>query len=320
MDQILISIGVFFNIATVLILINGKPAEQPENKMNLSFDELLIDYSDLPTLETYSTRSGDELSFRHYPANTDTVLVLLHGSGWHSQIFLPLARYLSIENIAQVYTPDLRGHGVSPVRRGDIDYIDQYEDDLADLFMYIRERHPGATLILGGHSSGGGLVIRFAGSEYGKEVDAYLLLSPFLKYNAPTIRPNSGGWAAPHTPRIIGLSMLNSVGIKFLNHLDVIDFNMPEAYRDGTETLTYSHRLNTGYSPKNYKKDLMMIDQKLLLIAGLADESFIAEAFQPEVSKYKQDAEVILVEGVSHMGIVIGPAARPLIKAWITDL
>ncbi len=91
MDKLLFSIGIYFNIAAVLILINGRPVERPEKNVNLSFDELMIDYSDLPPLETYTTRGGDELSFRHYPANTDTVLVLLHGSGWHSQYFLPLA-------------------------------------------------------------------------------------------------------------------------------------------------------------------------------------------------------------------------------------
>ena len=46
-------------------------------------------------------------------------------------------------------------------------------------------------LIMGGHSSGGGLAIRFAGSQYGQKANAYLLMSPFLKYNAPTTRLNS---------------------------------------------------------------------------------------------------------------------------------
>jgi len=91
MDKLLFSIGIYFNIAAVLILINGRPVELPENNVNLSFDELMIDYSDLPTLEPYTTRSGGELNFRHYPASTNTILVLLHGSGWHSQYFLPLA-------------------------------------------------------------------------------------------------------------------------------------------------------------------------------------------------------------------------------------
>ena len=96
-----------------------------------------------------------------------------------------------------MYTPDLRGHGTVPERRGDIDYVDQLEDDAADLIAEIRRMHADKTLIVGGHSSGGGLALRYAGSEYGAEADAYLLLAPFLKYNAPTVRPNSGGWHAP---------------------------------------------------------------------------------------------------------------------------
>ena len=201
------------------------------------------------------------------------VLVLLHGSGWHSKYLFPLAKYISSENLAHVYTPDLRGHGINPIKRGDIDYINQLEDDLADFLEIVRKKHPNSTLIIGGHSSGGGLVIRFAGSKYGKEADAYMLLSPYLKYNAPTIKLNSGGWASAHMPRIIGLSMLNNVGISWFNYLKVIDFNMPEEYRDGTDTLSYSYRLNTGFAPRNYKKDLSVIKQKVLVVVGKSDES-----------------------------------------------
>jgi len=201
------------------------------------------------------------------------VLVLLHGSGWHSKYLFPLAKYISSENLAHVYTPDLRGHGINPIKRGDIDYINQLEDDLADFLEIVRKKHPNSTLIIGGHSSGGGLVIRFAGSKYGKEADAYMLLSPYLKYNAPTIKLNSGGWASAHMPRIIGLSMLNNVGISWFNYLKVIDFNMPEEYRDGTDTLSYSYRLNTGFAPRNYKKDLSVIKQIVLVVVGKSDES-----------------------------------------------
>ena len=201
------------------------------------------------------------------------VLVLLHGSGWHSKYLFPLAKYISSENLAHVYTPDLRGHGISPIKRGDINYINQLEDDLADFVSIVREKHPNSTLIIGGHSSGGGLAIRFAGSKYGKYADAYMLLSPFLKYNAPTMKLNSGGWASAHIPRIIGLSMLNNVGITWFNYLKVIDFNMPEEYRDGTETLSYSYRLNTGFAPRNYKKDLSAIKQEVLVVVGKSDES-----------------------------------------------
>lgn len=192
---------------------------------------------------------------------------------------------------------------------------------MADFISMVKKKHPNSKLIIGGHSSGGGLAIRFAGSKYGKYADGYMLLSPFLKYNAPTIRGNSaGGWASAYLPRIIGLSMLNNFGITCFNYLRVIEFNMPEKYRDGTETLFYSYRLNTGYAPRNYKKDLKRTSQNMLIVVGKSDESNIAEAYKTEISKYKKDVNVQVLDDVSHMGVVMGKYVRPVIKRWIFDL
>lgn len=315
--NIFISIGIYFTIATVLVIINGKSKGNILDDNQLAFDELAIDYSGLPSLQTYKCRDGVSLDYRYYAAQSDTVLILLHGSGWHSKYFFPMSKAMSSENIAHIYTPDLRGHGVNPITRGDIKYINQLEDDISDFIKVVKEKHPNSTLIIGGHSSGGGLAIRFAGSQYGRLADAYLLLSPFLKYNAPTMRANSGGWASTHMPRLIGLSMLNNVRISWLNYLSVIDFNMPKAYRDTTETLSYSYRLNTGYAPRNYKDDISQIEEPLLVLVGKLDESFIAEAFLPEISKYKRDLDVILLDDITHMGVVVGKQSRPHIKKWI---
>ncbi len=320
LTNIIISIGIYLIIATVLVLLNGKPKRNTMNENKLSFDELDIDYTELPALDTYVCRDGVALNYRYYPAQTNKVLILLHGSGWHSQYFMPMASELSSEDLAHVYTPDLRGHGVNPIKRGDISYTNQLEDDLSDFIQIIKEKHPKAKLVIGGHSSGGGFAVRFAGSKYGEMADAYMLLSPYLKYNAPTMRVNSGGWASTHMPRIIGLTMLNKVGISGFDYLPVIDFNMPEAYQNGTETLTYSHRLNTGFAPRDYKKDLYAMKQKLFVIAGTSDESFVAKAFLPEISTYKKDVEGMLLEDVTHMGVVVGKEARPYIKKWMMEL
>lgn len=48
-----------------------------------------------------------------------------------------------------VAVPDLRGHGVSPERRGDVDHIGQLEEDLADLIDQLRQG--GQTVTLIGH-------------------------------------------------------------------------------------------------------------------------------------------------------------------------
>ena len=243
---VLISVVVFFGLATVLILM-GKSKEVDMAQRALAFDELFFDYSSLPELKCFTARNGTKLAYSYCSADSDKIVVLLEGAGWHSRYFLPLADFISSEGLAQVYTPDLRGQGLSPKRRGDVEYVGQLEDDLADLIAIIQKDNPNSMLNVGGHSSGGGLAIRFAGSQYGKKAKTCLLFSPFLKYNAPTTRPNSGGFAKPYTGHIIALVMLNNVGIRWFNYLTVIEFNMAEKARDGTETLTYSYRLNIAY-------------------------------------------------------------------------
>jgi len=315
---LIVSVAIYFGITAVLIL-GVKPTKPTPDEGGLAFNELFIDYSNSPQLKTFAARDGKQLGYRHYPTQSDKVIILLHGSGWHSQYFLPLAEFISSECLAQVYTPDLRGHGPTPERRGDVDYIGQFEDDLADLITIIRKDNPNAMLIVGGHSSGGGLAIHFAGSRYGQQADAYLLLTPYLKYNAPTIRPKSGGWAYPYTARIAGLTMLNNWGIHRFDYLTAIEFNMPEEARDGTETLSYSHRLNMAYAPRNYKKDLSTITQPLLVVAGTADKANYAEQYEPVISQYTE-VQVRLLQGVTHMGVVVGADVRPVVREWLEGL
>jgi non-heme chloroperoxidase len=315
---VLICAAIYFIIAAVLIM-SGKPKKPAPGHGGLDFRELFVNYKNIPQLKTFAARDGKQLSYRHYPARADMVIILIHGSGWHSRYLLPLGEFISSEGLAQVYTPDLRGHGSTPERRGDVDYIGQFEDDLADFITLIRRDNHKAMMIVGGHSSGGGLAIRFAGSKYGHQADAYMLFSPYLQYNAPTIRPNSGGWAQPYTRRIIGLVLLNNVGIRWFNHLTVIDFNMPKEARDGTETLSYTYRLNTSYAPRDYKKDLHAITQPLLVVVGSADEAFYADQFEPVISQLTK-GKVKLLPGVTHMGAVVGPKVQPVVKEWLEGL
>ncbi|WP_051216060.1 alpha/beta hydrolase [Ferrimonas futtsuensis] len=312
------SIAVYLGVAGVLVAFGTASLPDTEAE-SLAFDELRLDYAALPKLQGFNARDGTELSYRSYPADSELVLVLLHGSGWHSRYLYPLANHLSDNGIAQVVTPDLRGHGERPKRRGDIDYQDQLEDDLADLLAELRRRQPQARIVVGGHSSGGGLAIRFAGSQYGNQVDGYLLLAPFLRYDAPTVRPNSGGWARPFTPRIIGLSMFERVGIDRFSHLPAIAFDMPKPYRDGTETLTYSYRLMMGFAPRHYRQDLAAISQPTLLLIGSEDEAFVAEQFKPTVEPLLE-ADIRVLPGLSHMGVVVSEDVRSVVETWLGQL
>jgi pimeloyl-ACP methyl ester carboxylesterase len=144
-------------------------------------------------------------------------------------------------------------------------------------------------------------------------------MSPFLKYNAPTRRLNSGGFAKPYIGRIIGLVMLNNIGIHWFTYLTVMEFNMPKRARDGTETLSYSYRLNRAYASHDYEEDLSAINQPLLVVAGTKDETTIYCQYEPVISRYT-NVQVKLLQGVTHMGLVVSPKVRPVIKEWLEGM
>lgn len=273
------------------------------------------------SLENYSARDGEVLGYRHYPATNQgsPLLVFIHGSGWHGLGYDGLAQALSKSGNLEIIVPDLRGHGPNPAKRGDVDYVGQLEDDLFDLISSVRK--PDQKLIIAGHSSGGGLAIRFAGGEYGHLLDGAVLLSPFLKYDAPTMRENAGGWARPLTRRIIGLSMLNMLGVTQLNGMTAIQFNFPDSVLKGplgnAATTSYSYRMNVSYAPRfDYLSDIEALPP-FLLIAGSKDESFIADAFEPLISKVTSKGSYNLLEGVSHLGVINNEETAELIGKFL---
>jgi len=298
------------------------PKDLPPGE-GLDFTKTLAgDFTSAQPQTSVKMRDGFEAQVRHYPSTKPAapLLILIHGSGWHGLQFDTLARTLSAS--ADVVVPDLRGHGPKPGVRGDINYIDQYEDDLADLITATRK--PGQKVVLGGHSSGGGLVVRFAGGKHAALMDAAVLMAPFLKHNAPTTRQQSGGWAHPLLRRIIGLSMLNMLQIRAFNHLTIMQFRMPQAVLDGplgdTATTSYSYRLNAGFSPRrNYLGDVAALP-RFVLIAGSEDEAFDAVQYEPAMSEVTQNGSYIIVDGVRHLDIVDAPETTRTIESLLNDL
>jgi pimeloyl-ACP methyl ester carboxylesterase len=301
----------------LIISDSTKELSDADTKGGLDFaTTIALGYSEVPDQVGVQMGDGWNMPVRRYgdkDANKP-LLILVHGSGWAGLQFDHLAKNLS--NDAYIVVPDLRGHGANPERRGDVDYIDQMQDDIAALIG--AERLPDQTVILAGHSSGGGLVTRFAGSAHSTKIDQAILLAPFLKHNAPTTRRNAGGWARVMTRRIIGLSMLNMFKITALNHLTIIQFTMPKAAREGKyghlATLAYSYRLNTGYAPRaDYLKDVAALP-KFTLIAGEDDEAFFADRYEEVMSAVTDKGSYHVVAGETHLSIINATATQALIK------
>ncbi|WP_439150145.1 alpha/beta hydrolase [Sulfitobacter sp.] len=310
-------------VITALVALGLILSERPKELSNadtegsLDFASIIaLGHSEVPDQLGVEMGDGWNIPVRRYGDKdaSKPLLILLHGSGWVGLQFDSLAKNLSKD--AHVVVPDLRGHGANPERRGDVDYINQMQDDIAALID--AERLPNQSVILAGHSSGGGLVIRFAGSVHGDKIDHAILLAPFLKHNAPTTRQNSGGWARVMTRRIIGISMLNTFKITGLNHLTIIQFTMPKAVRTGKyghlATLAYSYRLNTGYAPRaDYLKDVAALP-KFTLIIGSDDEAFFADKYEEVMSVVTDKGSYNIVAGETHLSIIDAPTTAALIK------
>lgn len=276
----------------------------------------------MPELEGIEMRDGYALQVRRYEAGIEgaPLVVMVHGSAWHGRQFNGLANGLKVA--ADVVAVDLRGHGTQPGRRGDIDYIGQFEDDLADLIT--AQAKAGQKVVLLGHSSGGGLVVRMAGGAHGHMIDHAVLMAPFLSHKAPTTRENSGGWAHVMLRRIIGLSMLNSVRITALNGLEIIQFNMPRAVTEGplgeTATTSYSYRLNTSFAPRgDYLSDVAKLPD-FTLVVGSEDEAFVAEGFAPLMSGVTDRGRYVIIPKVGHLDIVDAPEALTTILEGLNGL
>ena len=266
-----------------------------------------VDRSTMPPLERFSARDGTHLAYRHYPARgaaSEKIAILVHGSSGSSVAVHALADALAARGI-ETYAPDIRGHGGSGTR-GDIVYIGQLEDDLSDFVGMIRKTGPAAPLTLIGHSSGGGFALRVAGSPIQDLFQRTVLLAPYLGYDAPSSRPDAGGWASPDIPRFLGLTVLRHFGILCCESLPTIAFAVPPNSSPILAS-TYSYRLMRNFgSSSDYRKDLAAATKPVTVIAGAADELMFPDKYRDAAG---QGAPVSLIDGVNHMGIVSDPRA-----------
>jgi non-heme chloroperoxidase len=220
-----------------------------------------------------------------------------------------------------VVLPNMRGHYQSGRHRGDVDYVGQLEDDIADLIRHLREQHLNGPITLGGHSSGGGFAIRFAGGGQAAPISSYLLLAPAIPTSPAMRQGTAGGWASLHLRRLYGLLALNAIGIHGFDGLQIIEFNKPAKFWDGTETLAYSHRLNASYHPRfRFKDDLHALGGPTLVMIGADDEAIDPGALRTVFAAEAPKAQFTVLAGVNHFAVFNAPPQWDTIAAWLKAL
>jgi pimeloyl-ACP methyl ester carboxylesterase len=307
----------------VFCLVIFGTAKPPNPLSSITNPFATMNYSGLPPIERYRTRDGAELSFRYYPAKSKQVAVLIHGSSGSSSDMHAMAQALQASGVV-VYVPDLRGHGAN-YPHGDVVYTGQLDDDMTDFLHVVQPSHPEAKWTLIGFSSGGGFALRIAAEPIGRCFDRYILLSPFLRYDAATVRrsaPSPGKptvekeqvWSTTSIGRILGLLVLDGVGIHRLDGLPVIHFAVPPNIP--SLTANYSWRMQQSFQPHNdFRADIRSVSRPMRVFVGEDDQLFLPKKFQEVFDAERKDIPVTILPGLGHSDMATSAEAIRAVAA-----
>lgn len=185
---------------------------------------------------TFHSDDGLLIYYRHRPAEDESArMVIAHGLGEHSGRYSHVIDRCLRKGIS-VWALDHRGHGRSEGKRGHIDSMGQYIDDLKKMVHIARTSMPaGMKFLLLGHSMGGLMVLNFV-QTYPDLADGVIASSPGLHpgMKVPVVK----GSVAKILSRILpSLSFDNELDSSFLSHdaLVVSDYdNDPLVHRSIT--------------------------------------------------------------------------------------
>ncbi|WP_431301070.1 alpha/beta hydrolase [Tabrizicola sp. BL-A-41-H6] len=319
---ILIMLGIVGLVVAIVAIALPFPSMPPETDV-FGFSAEKEAAKALPPLLQFRARDGDALAYRVYDSASERILIFIHGSSYHGGGYDELATYVSAAGAANVVLPNMRGHYFSGRRRGDVEYIGQYEDDIVDLIRELRMQGHLGPIILGGHSSGAGFVLRFAGGVGPKQeaIAGYIALAPIIPRTAAVRGGDAGGWNVIDLSRILGLVALNAIGVHGFDGLPVIAFNKPASAWNGTETLAYSWRLNVSFHPRNnYQSDIKAMPANSLILVGDTDEAVDRVALLALLKEagYRGGAEIL--GQTTHFGIFHNAEALKRVSNYIASI
>jgi alpha-beta hydrolase superfamily lysophospholipase len=306
--------------ALFLLALLARPLRQPPPLASIQAGAVAISQEGKPAVSRFQARDATFLAYRLYPAADgarDRLAILVHGSSGSSDEMNAIARALAAVGVSAVAI-DARGHGASGTR-GDIAYIGQLDDDLADLIDELRTSYPTARLTLIGHSSGGGFALRIAAGPVGALFDRFVLLAPYLGHDASTTRPTDdhNKWAEVDLGRLLAIAALQRIGVDWPQSLPIIAFaTAPEAAKYVTSR--YSFRLLADFGPPpDWRRAFERIEGRVAVIAGEADELMDASAYQRQLPAL--GVAVTVLPSVDHMGLAHAPDALTAIVAATTS-
>lgn len=279
-----------------------------------------IDVRDLPQQRVFTASDGARLTYRSYGDEQSLLrLLLIHGSACFADQLHHLAQAVASAGLARVHTLDMRGHGGSdPVGSDPGCFL----SDSLEFLGAMQASAPHAKLVVGGHSAGGGLVLRIAEHVAADLVSGWLFLAPFLGLTSRTMRPNFGGWVSGvDYPAYSAAMSANLLGSHRWDNRPLIRFNEEAYLHDPRFAREWDLTTIIGFGPRasGPGRD-PIVRGPALLVAGTGDECFEPSHYESEFTHLAPDGQCRILPGLGHWDILADPVAVGACKGWLEDL
>jgi pimeloyl-ACP methyl ester carboxylesterase len=296
------------------------------NETPISFSELNAEPQLNITNNKYF-KASDNTNLAYYEYQTDKtpehILLFIHGGGACSCLgYQYLAETLSTKYNTKVYLFDMRGHGLSEGKRGDSPTTKRVWQDISEFIRFIKSENSNISIFLGGHSSGGGLVLNYATWKEREDINGYVFISPKLGYKSNTDRHNftDDPFAKAHILTII----INKLSNGTLNaHSLAVEMNYSQEAQHEQPLLVdkYTCTVVNAITPNDPQKQFSTIDKPFCIFIGDQDELMIPNntikylTFSNKKIQSKSKAEI--VQNQKHLGIL--RVAGNLIGEYLTQ-
>lgn len=320
----------FFALFAVQSLVAMNRPREPEALRKAAVIDMPVptagENASIPRVENFEARDRSLIGYRHYRSKQPTriKLYLVHAETWDDLQFTALATTLATRlGIADVFTFDMRGHGQNPLHRGDLAYVGQPTDDLADLVRATSEQ--GDVIVVGGHSAGAAVAARFAAAPGQTKLAGVLLLAPVLSQDFEANKADFGGWALPLKWRVAALKLQNAIGIHWSDREIAVQYAVPQAVWEGplgfSVTSDYTWRyVKSLQLPSADGSDLTRVRAPYLAIVGSDDEVIDATKLEQAIKTFNKVGETSVVPQETHFSIVNSPQTLAILQNWLSKL
>ena len=246
------------------------------------------------------------------PTAPQAIIIFYHGAGfWSGSLYQHMAQALSDQHAIGVYLGDVRGHGNSEGPRGDAPSQEQVMRDVATLVDMVALQHPGVPLILGGHSSGAGMVLNFSSRPQNPSLLGYWLVAPFLGPDSGTIRQQVDPEKSFVTKVKVWAFLLNLVSGGYLcAHIPAVFFNYPHWVKEIDPLIVDFNTcaMILARAPRDAKKAFAQLQKPCFMYVGEQDEMLLPErvvAYQELMAKHQVSSVATVVPEADHLSIVL---------------